>query len=99
MREMFGCSAEGTMIAWDFLGAYDLLPEGGRVEHMLWALMWLKVHGRQRTMCTLAGGVDKKTFTKWSMKFVYALAYLEGVVVSDDCAVEEDAAAAAAAVL
>lgn len=80
-REMFGCSSEVTMIAWDFLNAYGHLPEGGRVEHMLWALMWLKVYGRKKTMCTLAGGIDFKTYMKWVMQFVHAIAYLEGYVV------------------
>ena len=84
-REMFGCSVEVTMIAWDFLAAYGHLPEGGRVEHMLWALMWMKVYGRKRTMCTLAGGVDIKTFMKWVMKFVYGIAYLEGYLVGCYC--------------
>ena len=80
-REMFGCSVEVTMIAWDYLSMHGLLPEAGRVEHMLWALMWMKVYGHRKTMCTLAGGVDYKTFMSWTMKFVQGLAYLEGEVV------------------
>ena len=70
------------MITWDLLGTYGLLPEAGRVEHMLWALMYLKVYGRQKTMCTLAGGVNADTYMKWVMLFVTSIAYLEGFVVS-----------------
>ena len=42
----------------------DLLPSDGRLEHILWALMFLKLYTGQKTLCSLAGGVDPETFHK-----------------------------------
>ena len=42
----------------------------------------MKIYGKERNLCSLAGGVDKKTFRKWAWLFVDAIASLESEVVS-----------------
>ena len=81
-RAFFGCRPDVAMIAWDMLASLDMLPDGGTIEHFLWALMFLKVYPRSRVMQVLCGNVDNQTMMKWTMKFVWALAYLEPHVVS-----------------
>jgi hypothetical protein len=80
-REMFGCSPIVALACWDLLLSNNLLPDG-ELKHYLWCLMWLKIYGRSKTMSSLCGGVDTKTVMKWVIKFVYAIAYLEPIVVS-----------------
>ena len=81
-REFFGCGCVVATKIYDLLIGEDLLPIGGHLEHFLWALMFMKIYGKERNLCTLAGGVDKKTFRKWAWLFVVAIAYLEAEVVS-----------------
>ena len=81
-REMFGCGAQTACILWQLLSSHCVLPIDGRMEHYLWTLMFLKIYAKERTLCTLAGGVDKKTFRKWIWSFIPAIADLEEDVVS-----------------
>ena len=60
----------------------DLLPSDGRLEHFLWALMFLKLYTGRKTLCSLAGGVDPETFHKWTWDFVEAVAQLDCLVAS-----------------
>ena len=36
----------------------DVLPSDGRLEHVLGALMFLKLYTGQKTLCSLEGGVE-----------------------------------------
>lgn len=81
-REHFGCGALVAHSIWELLLEHSLLPPGGCLFHLLWALMFMKVYGKESTMCSLAGGVDKKTFRKWTWFFVNAISNLETYVVS-----------------
>jgi len=58
------------------------LPPEGNIEHLLWALMFLKSYGKEKVMSALAGGVDPQTFRKWVWIFIEAISYLEDEVVS-----------------
>jgi len=44
--------------------------------------MFLKVYATARVHCSLAGGVDEKTFWKWVWIFVHEIANLEAGMVS-----------------
>ena len=44
--------------------------------------MFMKVYGKERTMCSLVGGIDSKLFRKWLCLFVIAITNLEVHVVS-----------------
>ena len=81
-HELFGCAASTACNTWELLIKHDLIPEKGNLEHFLWALMQLKVYGKERTMCVLAGGVDAKTYRKWTSFFIEAIGCLELFVVS-----------------
>ena len=81
-REFFGCSLSVASEVWDMLQSKNLSPEDGTTSQYLWALMFMKIYGKEKNLCTLAGGVDKKTFRKWAWVFVNAIAKLEGDVVS-----------------
>ena len=82
-RELFGCPLSVAGEVWDMLRNKILLPENGMPYHLLWALMFMKVYGKEKTLCILAGRIDKKTFRKWAWLFVIAMAGLESSVVSN----------------
>jgi hypothetical protein len=70
----------------------DFRPMGGRPEHLLWALYFLKVYPKQGPGCSTIGSsngvVDLKTHRKWLWAFTEAISELVDVVVSEfDCCV------------
>ena len=81
-REMFGVVPKVALIGWQMLTDSTLLPEGGKLEHWLWTLCFLKVYAKQGPMCVLCGGCDPKTFKYWVWNFLEAFALLEPDVVS-----------------
>ena len=81
--EFFGCGLSVVSEVWDVLQKEDVLPEDGLTCHLLWALMFMKIYGKEKNLCTLAGGVDKKIFRKWAWLFIIAIANLESSVVSN----------------
>ena len=81
-REFFGCCFFVASKTYELLFSEELLPTGGSLSHFLWALMFMKIYGKERNLCTLAGGVDKKIFRKWAWLFVDAIVSLEPEVVS-----------------
>ncbi len=64
----FGTSMHVDKTLWDLLLRDDLLPEGGRLKHLLCALHFLKVYPKQSPGCfavgTSTGIVDLKTHRK-----------------------------------
>ena len=84
-REFFGCPLSVAGEVWDMLRRKGLLPENRLPCHLLWALMFMKIYGKEKTLCTLAGGIDKKMFRKWAWLFIIAMADLESSVVSYQC--------------
>ena len=81
-REYFGCGAIVALALWNLLATTDTIPSGGTLEHFMWTLMFLKLYMKEGPLCNLAGGVDRKTFSKWVWMFLYAIAALEPSVVS-----------------
>ena len=81
-RETFGCGAIIALRTWEMISDADLLPTNGCLHHFLWALMFMKVYGKEMTMCALAGAIDPKTWRKWTWLFVTAISDLEPLVVS-----------------
>ena len=81
-RTFFGCSVGVFLTLWNLLERFDLLPEGGRIEHLLWTLMFMKLYAYIKALCALAGGVDKNTFMKWTWEFMEAIDLLEPEIVS-----------------
>ena len=81
-RELFGCGPLVALKVWSMLLEESNEMTGADVVHMLWAMMFLKVYAKETTLSTMAGGVDEKTFRKWSWQFVSAISSLETTVVS-----------------
>ena len=52
------------------------------IQHILWALMFLKTYWKESTLSTMAGGVDEKTWRKLYWPMVQAIANFEPIVVS-----------------
>ena len=85
-RDFFGTSAIVAMVVWNLLVETHLLPEGGAILHLLWALFFMNEYPKQSPACSAAGGsdgaIDPKTWRKYIWPFVYAIADLESTVVS-----------------
>ena len=84
-REHFGCSVLIFLTVWNMLVKTDFMPVGGRIEHMLWALLFMKEYCKQKVLCSMCGGIDKETLMKWVCGFVSAIVDLESLVVSHRC--------------
>jgi hypothetical protein len=68
-REFFGTFVEVVTILWNRLAARDLLPDGGRLEHLLWALMFMKGYNKTKVFSVLCGA-NKDTAMKWVWSFI-----------------------------
>ena len=68
------------------LSEYDLVPEGGKIVHILWTLHFFRAYPKEGHACAIAGGsggaVDPKTHRKFVWAFIYAIADAESIVVS-----------------
>lgn len=85
LRSFFGAGVVVILDAWYRMAAQDLIPDGGKFYHLLWALMFMKIYSSESTMCGHAGGVDPKTWRKWIWPFVRGLSDLEYTVVRFFC--------------
>ena len=76
-QSLFGCSPEIVAEIW-----YRIAPRGGEVSlrkgaepcHLLWALLFMKVYANEDVLCSMVGGVDKKTFCFWTRYFIRIIA-------------------------
>lgn len=85
-RSFFGAGKEVVMHLWDLLVQHNLLPRKGKINHLLWALYFMKVYANESPMCSVLGGsngaIDPKTMRKWVWNFIQAIEKLGPVVVS-----------------
>jgi hypothetical protein len=81
-RELFGCSPLVVLEVWNLISSNLTIEGSPEVEHLLWALIFLKLYSKECTTSRLVGGVDEKTYQKWVWVFVSAIADLEVDVVS-----------------
>lgn len=75
-RSFFGTSPDVCVILWHQL--QTRIPEHGSPEHVLWALLFLKVYATEDVLCSFVR-VDRKTFRKWCWIFVDAISHLPNV--------------------
>ena len=80
-RAIFGCSPTVVLAAWNKMVDCDLIPAGGEMKHLLWALMYAKQYGKWPTMRIMTG-TDPKTLRKWIYQFFDAISLLEPTIVS-----------------
>ena len=55
-RSFFGAGVLTVIDVWSRMKAEDLIPEGGKFHHYLWALMFMKLYGSETSLCAKAGG-------------------------------------------
>ena len=79
---MFGTSPNICSLLWDMLDPTNTMPNKVNGIHLLWGLMFLKLYSSEAVHCGISGGVDEKTFHKWSWLFVSWLADLATQVES-----------------
>lgn len=72
----FGTSLEVCVILWEKIKPERCMPRGASPKHLLWGLYLLKVYGTGDTSSSNVGGVDDKTWRKWTELFVDALSIL-----------------------
>jgi hypothetical protein len=80
-KHFYGALPDLCCIVWKKLDAHNSI-DGAQFKHLMWALYFLKVYGKEEDCSNFAGGVDEKTFRKWSHTFVEAISFLESSVVS-----------------
>ena len=81
-KHFYGVLPDLCCIIWRKLDAHNSI-HGGDFKHLMWALYFLKVYGKEEDNSNYSGGVDEKTFRKWTHIFVEAISFLESSVVSD----------------
>ena len=85
-REFFGAGCVVVAILWRMLGEHNLIPEGGKIVHLLWTLHFFRAYPKTGHACAVAGGlggnIDSKTYRKYVWKFIYAIADAESIMVS-----------------
>jgi hypothetical protein len=71
-QSLFGCSPDITAEIW-----YRIAPQGehslkrgAEPQHLLWALLFMKVYASDNVLCSIVGGVDSKTFSFWTRYFI-----------------------------
>ena len=80
-RALFGCGPVTVSQLWKLLAENDEVPPGGRMIHLLWTLLFVKVYPLEETMTRFTSS-DPKTSRKWILEFMKAIAGLESDVVS-----------------
>lgn len=79
--ERFGCSIDTTVALGMLLMNYTDIDKA-KVEHLLWALLFMKVYSTESVLCGLVGNPSEKTFCKWTKLIIEQIATLEEFLVS-----------------
>ena len=86
LQGVFGASSVVVAVLWRMLSEYDMVPEGGKIVHILWTLHFFHAYPKEGHACAIAGGsggaVDPKTHRKLVLEFIYAIADAESIKVS-----------------
>jgi len=83
-RARFGVDPTTVLILWGMLetdGRFDIVETPLNLEHLFWALDFLKNYSNE-TVQADKFGVDSKTYRKWFWVYVKAIASLAPKVVS-----------------
>jgi hypothetical protein len=77
----FGMPPEGVVLLSNDMVRYRTLPQGAKPKHLLWALLHMKVYGKEADLAGKAN-TTRKTFRGWVRKMVRAISVLHGYKVS-----------------
>jgi hypothetical protein len=82
-ESLIGTSYDVCSEVWNLINPSETEElEGAHPKHLLWALLFLKCYCTMPILTRVVGGVDEKTFRKWTWVFVAAVAGLKPRVVS-----------------
>lgn len=84
-RQHFGTTPEICAEIWERLNPLETIEKEFHVVqiyHLLWALIFMKLYTKESIHASLVGGVNEKTFCKWTWIFVEAISLLEFDLVS-----------------
>ena len=73
---------EVFLTLWTLLEQNNALPDGGKLVHLLWTLLFLKTYAKLKVLCAIAGAVDKETYMLWVWKFIDGIVSLQDLIVS-----------------
>lgn len=76
-QTLFGCSPDITAEIWHRITSLkrgQILEAGAKPYHLLWALLFMKIYANDDVLCSMAGGVDSKTFRLWRRYFINLIA-------------------------
>ena len=67
---------------WEYLVEEELLEEGAKMIHLLWALHFLKDYSSETNLSHACGMQDEKNFRDWVWKITRSIGDLRPVIVS-----------------
>jgi hypothetical protein len=68
---------------WTRIDPVNTMPNGAAPHHLTWMFYFIKLYNQEETNSINVGGVDEKTFRKWTWLFIEATSFLEYPVVSE----------------
>ena len=80
-RQHFGVSLDVSVVIWQLMQKNDLITHTTKVEHMLWALYFLKVYPYEGEGASKADCYEQK-WRERTKAFIHAMSWLELEVVS-----------------
>jgi hypothetical protein len=88
-REYFGTTKVIVAKLWDLLSQWQMIPEDGTTNHIMWALFFMRAYPKEAVTCSTVGGsggaIDPKTLRKYIWPFIRVTAGLQSEVVSFLC--------------
>ena len=81
-KSSFGVSEKNCAIVWVSVGIEFEYSNNCAMEHLLWALCLLSTYDTEENLSAKFGGVDEKTFRKWSWLFIHLISGLQDYTVS-----------------
>ena len=82
-RQFFGCGTIVALSLWNLLKAENQSVPAASIEHMMWALLFLKTYSKESVLVRMLGRtVDEKTWRESMWRMVDAIGALEPIVVS-----------------
>lgn len=79
----FGVIPDVMADLWTRIDPANTMPDGAAPHHLTWMFYFMKLYNQEETNSINVGGVDEKSFRKWTWLFIEATSFLEYPVVSE----------------
>lgn len=80
-RSSFGASFQTLTVVWNRLKPKKSISRSAHPKHLLWTMVYLKVHSSESNHCRIVGCRDRGIFRKWITRFSVAMADLSEKVI------------------